>query len=499
MEAGNQIRLCRCGTRLARDNAGLLCSACQRKSAGGRLVTSPAVPPKFWMAARMRDAFASRHMGRIINAYRTHPFHGTPIPQAIVARWAGISQAQLSRIESGPPLHNLQRLMHWAHTLRIPRRLLWFDLGEPDRANDLYDSTDGEGGPAVQPEEVSSSRRRDIFALGGLAVAGRVLEMLEDELDMTHMTIDRGTTSEERTAHLAGEAKDLGVQVVQVAPPALIEPALRTLRSIRTLLEERQPTRQQVRLLQASAMVGTVVGEIMFNLGRFGKANEWYKIAEHAAYDAGDRYLLDVALAGQAYLPTYSDNPRGVLALLAPRLDSGPAPSPAVAWLWGFKARAHAALGEPDEFQYSIECAQESLTRSRAELVAPGIFSFLPEKLAFYEATGAVRLNQPSRAISAADRALSLYDPSETTEPTLARLERASGLALAGEVPEASRVATDAILDPNTYHGVTVRAYAWRFDQLVRGIQSHETREWRLVLAEMYGRKIMTSRQDGRT
>jgi len=272
---------------------------------------------------------------------------------------------------------------------------------------------------------------------------------------------------------------------------------LRALQSIRALLEERQPTRQQVRLVRASAMICTVAGEIMFNLGQFKKAHEWYMAAEHAAYDVGDRYLLDIALAGQAYLPTYSDDPRGVLTLLERRLDSGPVPSPAMAWLWGFKARAHAALGESIEFERSIEFAHEALARSRPELISPGIFSFVPEKLAFYEASGAVRLNKPDNALSSADHALSLYDPTETTEPTLTRLERASALAQAGEVEEGCRAAIDALLDPNTFHGITVRTYARRFDETVRGIQSPGTREWRQVLAEKHEQRKALSRRNG--
>ncbi len=481
---GKRVRFCKCGTRLARDNAGLLCSICERRS-GGSFVSAPVVTPEFWLADQMQRAIASRHMGQIVHAYRVHPWHGKVIAQAVVAGWAGLSQTQLSRIESGAPLRDLERLMHWARILRIPFRLLWFELDEPSKIGDQP----GKGMnrfSAGRPEEVSSTRRRDFMAIGSLAAAGQVFQSLEHELDLMHMTLDRGTTSEERTTHLEGVATDLGVQVVQIPPLALINPALAALHSIRALLEQRQPTRQQVRLVRASAMICTVAGEIMFNVGQFKKADDWYKTAEHAAYDVGDRYLLDIALAGQAYLPTYSDDPRGVLALLEPRLGSGRAPSPAIAWLWGFKARAHAALSEPDEFRRSIEQAQEALARSRAELIGPGIFSFVPEKLAFYEATGAVRLNKPETALLSADRALSLYDPSETTEPTLTRLERASALAQASDIEEGCRVATDALLDPNVFHGITVKTYARRFDTIVRGIQSPATKQWREIRAELH-------------
>jgi transcriptional regulator with XRE-family HTH domain len=489
MDTQGKIRhCCSCGRRLARDNRGMACSACERRSeidAG-----SPVVPPAFWLSDNMREAFSQHHMGKVIKAYRNHPFHARPISQATAARWAGVSQAQMSRTESGRPVRDLERLIHWANTLRIPQRLLWFDLAEHDGASGEYERSQSR-----QPTggtEVSSSRRREIVALSGLAIAGQVAEVLEHELDMVHMTIDRGTTSEDRAAHFEQTARDLGIQAVQTTPMSVIRPTLGALRSIRSLLEQRQPTRQQVRLLRATAMLSTVAGDVLFNTGQFRRAHEWYKGAEHAAQDVGDRYLMDIALAGQAHLPTYSDDPRGVLTLIEPRLEGKALPTPAVSWLWAFKARAHAALGQAGEFQKAIHQSQGALSSSRPEQVTPGIFSFLPERLAFYEATGAVQLKMPETAVAAADRALSLYDPSETTEPTLARLERASALALAREIPQACNVAIEALLDPNTFHGVSVRRYAARFDGLVRGIQSPETRQWREVHAAKH---LQRSRQ----
>ena len=69
-------------------------------------------------------------MGRVIAAYRNHPFHERPLPQEIVAGWVGITQAQLSRIESGPSIKDLDKLTEWARALHIPASLLWFKLPE---------------------------------------------------------------------------------------------------------------------------------------------------------------------------------------------------------------------------------------------------------------------------------------------------------------------------------------------------------------------------------
>jgi tetratricopeptide (TPR) repeat protein len=114
---------------LARDNPSSRCGACQAK-ARDLVVQSPEVPAEFWATDRMRDALATWHMGRVVAAYRNHPFHGRPLPQETVAGWVGITQAQLSRIESGPPIKDLERLIEWARVLHVPPTLLWFKLPE---------------------------------------------------------------------------------------------------------------------------------------------------------------------------------------------------------------------------------------------------------------------------------------------------------------------------------------------------------------------------------
>src|SRR5262249_40059434 len=160
-------------------------------------------------------------IGQIIYAYRVHPWHGKAIPQAVVAGWAGISQTQLSRIESGHSVRDLERLMHWARILRIPSRLLWFELDEPGKTHDSVGKTANHifTGPT---EEVSQTRRREFISISSIAAAGQIIHGLEHEIDLIHMTLDRGTTSDERTTHIEGMASDLGTQVVKHPPLAVI-------------------------------------------------------------------------------------------------------------------------------------------------------------------------------------------------------------------------------------------------------------------------------------
>jgi hypothetical protein len=129
MGATNAARHCReCGARLARDNGGVRCTPCQRRHHDLR-ATPPDVPTDFWNADLMRDTLDTWHIGKVIRAYRRHPFFGNrPPTQELVAGWLGLTQAQLSRIESGSAVTDLAKLTTWTRILRIPSHLLWFKL-----------------------------------------------------------------------------------------------------------------------------------------------------------------------------------------------------------------------------------------------------------------------------------------------------------------------------------------------------------------------------------
>ncbi len=128
MTSAPQLRHCtRCGHRLAVDNPRPLCSPCQSAAVDAQ-ARPPAVPPEFWALDQMRDALATWHMGRVIFAYRNHPYHSHTLSQELVGTWLGLTQAQLSRIENGRAPEELTKLIRYSQILGIPGELLWFDL-----------------------------------------------------------------------------------------------------------------------------------------------------------------------------------------------------------------------------------------------------------------------------------------------------------------------------------------------------------------------------------
>jgi hypothetical protein len=320
-----------------------------------------------------------------------------------------------------------------------------------------------------------------------------LVEALDSEPDAMNTALDTSNISTERLDYFEVTAERLGVEVIQVVPTQILTATVSHFRSVRRLVREQQKTAHRVRLVRTGAQYATVVGEILFNQGSFELATMWYKTAYHAAVDIGDRYLADIALAGQSYIPTYSDDPAGVLRITTARLertDRRLAASPAVAWLWGLNAKAHAALGAADAARRAFDRGRTALENSQQSQVRPGIFSFVPEKQAFYEASAYVTLGDTPNAIAAADRALALYDLRETTEPALVRFERASALVQAGDLDEGCRFAAATVLDPRTYHSVTVRSRAHRFDTMLGDRRSSAVHEWRTVRHETYSKPL---------
>jgi transcriptional regulator with XRE-family HTH domain len=135
---------------LARDNAGLLCAVCQQRSRRDR---APEVPPDFWHTDVMADALASGRLGRIIRAYRSHPFHAQPLSQTVVAGWLHVSQTSLSRIEQGKCRLTIEDINGFAGALGLTVALRW----EP-----LHDTG----------EDVDPISRRSLFGVGAGAAFG---------------------------------------------------------------------------------------------------------------------------------------------------------------------------------------------------------------------------------------------------------------------------------------------------------------------------------------
>ena len=172
-QAGPQRR-CQCGTLLARDRTGDLCGPCETVHRD-RWASPPQVPADFWTHPQVAEALAERHMGRVMRAYRCHPWHGrTPVPQEVLGGWLHLSQVQISRVETGRARKHLDWLTFVARTLRIPAELLWFRLDGEEPGG-----TPAAAVPTVSPREPNELLRQARLARVSPSGSGRALSRQE--------------------------------------------------------------------------------------------------------------------------------------------------------------------------------------------------------------------------------------------------------------------------------------------------------------------------------
>src|SRR5437016_5106540 len=127
----------------------------------------------------MRNALAAWHMGRVIYAYRHHPWHKQALNQSVVGKWFGLTQTQLSRIENGRAPEEMSKLVRWARLLGIPAERLWFKLPGEGSAGQAPTATLTlpvfvAGRTVLLPVDETAARARGLEELlGQLAYPGR--------------------------------------------------------------------------------------------------------------------------------------------------------------------------------------------------------------------------------------------------------------------------------------------------------------------------------------
>ncbi len=123
----------------------------------------------FWEQPELRAAARERHFGQLLRAYRLA--QTPPVQQTQLARWLGISQGQLSRLERAvPPVRDLTKLDRWARALHTPAQLLWFELS-PDSSETLAAPPLRATVEVLDRDKDEAVRRRDLLMGTGVAAA----------------------------------------------------------------------------------------------------------------------------------------------------------------------------------------------------------------------------------------------------------------------------------------------------------------------------------------
>jgi hypothetical protein len=132
------------------------------------------------------------------------------------------------------------------------------------------------------------------------------------------------------------------------APTLLTRPVLEHFRDVTRLLEGPLPVARRQRLAVVAGHLAGLAGSLAFDLRDEGKALAYFKVAVHAADDAGSPDLAAWALATRSLIPTYNSQPAAALTLLLEAQDRarGHVSQSRAAWLAALEARAQAGVGD---------------------------------------------------------------------------------------------------------------------------------------------------------
>lgn len=426
----------------------------------------------FWQHPTIQEAASERHMGRLLGAYRRHPAHGMPIAQEVVGRWAGMSQAQVSRYETRSADRQIDRLQFWARLLGIPPGLLWFAM-PADRCHDIGTKTtaglvsapgagqtasDATDTPAAEeylrPETEADHRPVVVSAVSGdieappgavpadAPIAGELAGLrrqLDEALAAASVSVRQLEEIEESTR---GHVDDYPA----TPPTVMLTRIAAECAEVTALSRRRQPAAIQARLSSCAALLATLCADALMRLGQTTDAQLWYRTAVFAADDS-ERPALGVLVRAQAaMLPYYFGDPRQTVRLADEALSLSAKPCRSGALAAAGRARALARIGD-------TASARDAVRQARALFDEVGgddsdaAFRFPVKRFLFYLAGAATWMADTQAAYRLQDEALALYRASNTVsiDPSLILLDRARCLVDDSRADEAATVALDAV------------------------------------------------------
>lgn len=417
MAGSRSGRYCRCGARLARDNRTANCASCQKKAVSLQ-AGPPEVPAEFWATAITADALDSWHIGQVIRAYRTHPFHGQrPLAQEQVATWLNLTQTQLSRIENGPPVKDLDKLIAWARTLKVPAHLLWFQLPGAHK----------QGSSPTRAAEPPRNQAPALHSWGPPAMAP-----VDGGSDLVTMQAFRSADRQIGGGHLY--ATVLSYLQHTVGP---------------RLFGATGSGHKQSAFTAASALT-EMAGWMAHDAGRDGTAKQHFQRSLDFATLGGDSQLTAHVMGSISHLALHQGEPAEAIHLARQGqavLTAGP-PSPGLtARLLAMEARALAALPAPQPAKCgsTLLRAEQALDEDEEESPSPWISRFDEGSLASEAARSLRHLGQLEAATRQAKRIIELRPSSHARSRAFGQLLLALLLVAQGEPEQACIVAHQAL------------------------------------------------------
>jgi hypothetical protein len=318
----------------------------------------------------MRSALDSWHIGRVIFAYRHHPWHGGLISQDVMGGWLGatepLTQPQVSRIESGVAVEDLRKLVSWAQILRIPRELLWFKLPGEDAAE--------------RGVTASSSRALTMPAVPDRDPAPDEAIPAETAERMRYVLKHPASADLVTVANLRQQVEELDEQYVHVPSTTLLAHVGQHLGQVHFLATHavRNRVRRELHAVEAEAAI--LMGQLVWDASQrrdHTSARLYFDQAIAAARQIRDPAPEGLALLRKAMIALYGEqDPREGLTLALQAAETTKRVSdvlPGLALLHA--AEAHAMLGEPSPCEASLTAADQQFEHVSGMDVAIDLYS----------------------------------------------------------------------------------------------------------------------------
>ncbi|MGW5191968.1 helix-turn-helix domain-containing protein [Kribbella sp. NPDC004138] len=402
-------RCASCGAVLARDNTASLCSPCRRVRQAAA-PAPPEMPAEFWQSPEIHEAASRRDMGALLYAYRSHPTHGhRPLPQTVVSNWLGITQSQLSRLESGRNrVRELDKLEHYARVLGIPADVLWFDMpsGTPER---------------LPRANASASLPSDLRLPAHLVSAGPSVA------DSLLLTLQQYAA----TDNLAGSRSLVPVVPHQVK---FIEDLVGNSRG-----------HGQTQLLYVAARFAEFAGWVNQDAGDLREAMRWSNIALDYAQEAEDSHLTSYIQMRKSSIASDANKPNLALGFAKEALQNGSALSPQVrAVAYRQAAQAYAISGDATGCARMLQQAYE-LANQPVEDENDIARYCTPSYIEMEAANCWVELEKPNEAIKTLHQGLKVWQPEFRRDLGLCLSRLAVAYAISEEPDNAVAVAQQSL------------------------------------------------------
>jgi transcriptional regulator with XRE-family HTH domain len=399
------------------------------------------LPADFWSDPDLRAAIEQRHMGRLVRAYRLHSHHGRRgLPQQRMAEWAGITQAQLSRIESGPPVVHLDRLIEWARLLGIPNEILWFSMPGPLLPLPA---------PAAEDDELAA------------------LELVR--------RVTASDVSNETLTQLELVVDDLAVAYPVTPPADLLARIRRYLGYVENLIDGRMTLQERQRLTVVGGWLSLLAATVHIDLEQVGPATARLRAAAQLARHAGHREIEAWTFETDAWRVLTVGDYRLAVDLSRAAQAIAPAGSSVAIQATAQEGRAWARLGEPQETYDAVDRVHHLVAPMKPSDRPEHHYRYDPEKSVAYVATTLAWLGDPAAETYAREilnRLATFGQASNGKWPrrmASANLDLALSLLLTGKHDEACDAALRGIAS-----GRVAPSNHWRAAEVVKAVEARQ-------------------------